>query len=351
MKKFIVSGAVALLFVGVAVVPSAQAEEHSMSVYEQIQALLAQVDELQKELAKLQGEIKTVIKDGLEEGMTDEDIAEIQELLATDPSLYPEGLVTGYFGPLTREAIKRFQNRHDIEITGEIDEPTRELFRSYLDERYGGKIPPGLLRAPGIMKKVEYRFVHGGNCDDKWGKGPLCKKLKMKYKVEVDDDDDDDSDELKVEIEIEDDKIKVEVEFEGTEIEFELEGVFDLDMVLDKVDELLEEDLADELIDAIEEAYEDAVADNEEEEEENEAMEDAQDALDDAADKIAEAHAEIDAATGDTTTAEEKLQLAEDKLVEAQTAFDNEEYEDAETLAEEARDLAGDAKDLAELAV
>ncbi|MFH1631642.1 MAG: fibronectin type III domain-containing protein [bacterium] len=42
-------------------------------------------------------------------GMKDPDVARLQEMLAKNPSIYPEGLVTGYYGPLTLAAVKRFQ--------------------------------------------------------------------------------------------------------------------------------------------------------------------------------------------------------------------------------------------------
>lgn len=38
----------------------------------------------------------------------------LQQLLATDRTLYPEGIVSGYYGPLTREAVKRFQVRYGV---------------------------------------------------------------------------------------------------------------------------------------------------------------------------------------------------------------------------------------------
>jgi chitodextrinase len=42
------------------------------------------------------------------------EVAHLQNMLAKNPALYPEGLVTGYFGPLTRQAVIRFQKRHQI---------------------------------------------------------------------------------------------------------------------------------------------------------------------------------------------------------------------------------------------
>ncbi len=38
----------------------------------------------------------------------------LQRMLSTDRVIYPEGIVSGYYGPLTREAVKRFQVKHAI---------------------------------------------------------------------------------------------------------------------------------------------------------------------------------------------------------------------------------------------
>ena len=51
-------------------------------------------------------------------GTTGRDVAELQTALAEDPTLYPEGLVSGYFGSATERAVKRFQVKHDIVATG-----------------------------------------------------------------------------------------------------------------------------------------------------------------------------------------------------------------------------------------
>jgi len=54
----------------------------------------------------------------LELGDTDANVAEevgmLQRFLQQDPRLYPEGLVTGYYGPATERAVQRFQDRHGI---------------------------------------------------------------------------------------------------------------------------------------------------------------------------------------------------------------------------------------------
>ncbi|MCA9363834.1 peptidoglycan-binding protein [Candidatus Kaiserbacteria bacterium] len=158
-----------------------------------IQDLLTQVEDLQKQINTVRGEIKALIRDGLKEGMTDEDIEKIQEILASDPSIYPEGYVTGYFGPLTRSALRRFQEKFELEVNGEVDEETRAALETLLEARFGeGQVPPGLLRAPGIQKKFELRLKD--ECDNSGsGKDPFCREIRVKYHFD-DDDKDDDSD-------------------------------------------------------------------------------------------------------------------------------------------------------------
>lgn len=50
----------------------------------------------------------------LELGMRGDDVRKLQQLFTSDPALYPEGLVTGYFGSRTQKALERFQIRHGI---------------------------------------------------------------------------------------------------------------------------------------------------------------------------------------------------------------------------------------------
>lgn len=50
-------------------------------------------------------------------GMRDPQVACLQEVLKMEgPSIYPQGLVTGYFGPLTFFAVRRFQQKYWQEI-------------------------------------------------------------------------------------------------------------------------------------------------------------------------------------------------------------------------------------------
>ena len=46
------------------------------------------------------------------------DVTTLQQTLAGDPSLYPEGTVSGYYGALTSAAVKRFQAKYGIVSSG-----------------------------------------------------------------------------------------------------------------------------------------------------------------------------------------------------------------------------------------
>jgi len=55
----------------------------------------------------------------------------IQYFLRLLPNIYPEKLVTGYFGSKTENAVKRLQKELDITQTGKIDEFTKETFCNF----------------------------------------------------------------------------------------------------------------------------------------------------------------------------------------------------------------------------
>jgi hypothetical protein len=52
-------------------------------------------------------------------GQTNEEIKTIQMILAKDPAIYPEGKITGYFGPATLAAVQRFQVKYGIANPGD----------------------------------------------------------------------------------------------------------------------------------------------------------------------------------------------------------------------------------------
>lgn len=52
-------------------------------------------------------------------GSRNEDVTNLQKFLKNYPDLYPEGLVTGYVGPATVRAVKRFQEKYKLAKAGD----------------------------------------------------------------------------------------------------------------------------------------------------------------------------------------------------------------------------------------
>ena len=51
-------------------------------------------------------------------GSKGSNVTALQQFLARDPSIYPEGTVSGYYGALTTTAVQRFQVKYNIVSTG-----------------------------------------------------------------------------------------------------------------------------------------------------------------------------------------------------------------------------------------
>ncbi len=66
----------------------------------------------------------------LAKGMENGQVTRLQQILARDPFIYPEGLITGYFGPATERAVKAFQKKHGLEQVGYTGPMTRALLNA-----------------------------------------------------------------------------------------------------------------------------------------------------------------------------------------------------------------------------
>lgn len=78
-------------------------------------------------------------------GESGSDVAMLQEVLATDPTIYPEGKITGYFGSLTAAAVKRFQIKSGLAAVGMVGPLTLEKLNTLpaasADHPYGASQP------------------------------------------------------------------------------------------------------------------------------------------------------------------------------------------------------------------
>lgn len=66
----------------------------------------------------------------LAKGMENGQVMRLQQLLARDPSIYPEAQVTGYYGPATERAVKAFQRKNGLEPVGYTGPKTRALLNA-----------------------------------------------------------------------------------------------------------------------------------------------------------------------------------------------------------------------------
>lgn len=100
--------------------PTAPAQPTTIEgIQARIQQLLAQIRELQGPATAPQGvALGFRFVRPLALGSRHADVRKLQEALGTDSEVYPEGLVTGYFGPATRRAVQRFQEKYGLARPG-----------------------------------------------------------------------------------------------------------------------------------------------------------------------------------------------------------------------------------------
>ena len=84
----------------------------------------------------------------LEEGNSGTDVTSLQTYLAKDPTIYPQGLITGYFGSLTKSAVSNFQARNGIETVGRVGPVTMAALNAKMN--IGGGVDVYAPRISGI---------------------------------------------------------------------------------------------------------------------------------------------------------------------------------------------------------
>lgn len=80
--------------------------------------------------------VSPVFNSDLQRGAQNDDVRRLQELLAKDSSVYPDGSVTGLYGPLTEQAVRKFQAKYGLPQVGRVGPATR----TKLQEVFGGAI-------------------------------------------------------------------------------------------------------------------------------------------------------------------------------------------------------------------
>ena len=155
----------------------AQTEQLTVeALQKQIQQLLNQIQDLQKKVDNLESELGVqetapvadaaasavspsslpIFLRSLSLGSRGDDVRELQKYLAQDKAIYPDGLITGYFGPLTQQAIQKFQKKYEIvssgtpETTGYgiIGPKTIAKFKEFVEQ--GSAATPAIPATPAV---------------------------------------------------------------------------------------------------------------------------------------------------------------------------------------------------------
>lgn len=71
--------------------------------------------------------IATSITYNLANGMQNGQVTKLQQILSRYPDIYPEKVISGYFGSATELALKRFQKKYGLEQTGSTGPKTRAI--------------------------------------------------------------------------------------------------------------------------------------------------------------------------------------------------------------------------------
>ena len=131
-----------------------QLQQQVKALQEQLLKLQAEVSSTKTELEAVKTELKfTKI---LRLGVRGDEVTQLQEFLKQFPDIYPQGLVTGYFGPLTESAVKKFQEKNKIESIGVVGPKTISKLNELITEGAGKSdiIPPGLLIVPVVQTRI-----------------------------------------------------------------------------------------------------------------------------------------------------------------------------------------------------
>jgi peptidoglycan hydrolase-like protein with peptidoglycan-binding domain len=79
----------------------------------------------------------TLLTRTLSPGTRNAQVRTLQTFLASNPDIYPSGMVTGYYGPLTKEAVKQFQLAYDISPVGYVGPLTLAKVNQVSNAGYG----------------------------------------------------------------------------------------------------------------------------------------------------------------------------------------------------------------------
>lgn len=264
-------------------------------------------------------------------GETNDDIALVQRLLASDPAIYPYGVDSGFFGPKTQEAIRNLQTRFNLDSVGVVGPETTALLEAFLAKYPTGTFPADALssdpRVKGVTDTSEVSDVINKLLDQLGGSS------------NTDDSDSVNTGTVKyINAEIDQGEANVLIRYKNDTSKRLLVFAEDEEELIDAIAN--KTSLSKSVVKATLNLEDD---DSDTDYDDN----DAEDAIDDADEKIDNAQDEIDSADEDNEDikwADDTLDEAKDLLNDAEDAYDEEDWDKAVKKADEAADLAEKAE-------
>src|SRR3989344_2025997 len=113
--RFALVGLLFLTPLAASAATTAELQAQAAMLLQQVQALQAQYSGNQAVAAT--GACPNLTR-SLSRGISGNDVLRLQTFLARDPSIYPEAVLSGYFGPLTERAVQRWQVRYGVISSG-----------------------------------------------------------------------------------------------------------------------------------------------------------------------------------------------------------------------------------------
>ncbi len=334
MNKKLYVSVLTVCLIATAAAPHAQAATYAESLAK-MDLLIAEMQKLRAEFAMLSRGItapstpgavlgvstKAVLTDDLSFGVTNESITKIQKLMATDAEIYADGTISGFFGPKTQEALRRFQTRFGLDPVGVVGPSTKAILEAFMAKYPNDTYPAGVLK--GAVPQVAGASVTVPT-PTPVVLPPTTTSVYTTIRAQGD------GEEYDITV----------VYADGRENKTFVVQTRSEDDVANTVAKKLGVSVA--TVDAVLSVKTKAArSSSDDEEDADDALSDAEDAIDEAEDAIEEA--ELDGTS--TSDAEDLLDEAYDLLDEADEAYDDEDYEEVIELAEEAKELAEDAID------
>lgn len=112
--------------------PSVQSQTANQ-IQSQIQAIQQQIGALTSgSAATVSSAIGVSIDSELNPGARSDEVMDLQKLLAQDPTIYPEGTISGFYGPKTTAAVKKFQAKYGLPMVGRVGPATMQKINEVL---------------------------------------------------------------------------------------------------------------------------------------------------------------------------------------------------------------------------